>query len=149
MFFGWEVCGNLAPWGGNELILPHWKAKSTTGPPEKSHRPVLKVRFWLHFFLYLTITVTPWRYVLCLLLTYRVEIWMNFPGSSVVKEFACQWRRCRRCWFDFWVGKIPWRRKWQPTLVFLPGEFHAQRSLEGYCSWCLTCLSAHSPQGQG
>ena len=33
---------------------------------------------------------------------------------------------------DSWVGKIPWRRKWQPTLVFLPGKFHGQRSLVGY-----------------
>ena len=32
-------------------------------------------------------------------------------------------------------GKVPWRRKWQPTLVFLPGEFHGQRSLVGYNSW--------------
>ena len=31
-----------------------------------------------------------------------------------------------------WVGKIPWRRKWQPTLVFLPGKFHGERSLAGY-----------------
>ena len=31
-----------------------------------------------------------------------------------------------------WVGKIPWRRKWQPTPVFLPGESHGQRSLAGY-----------------
>ena len=36
--------------------------------------------------------------------------------------------------FDPWVGKIPWSRKWQPTLVFLLGEFHGQRSLEGYGS---------------
>ena len=34
--------------------------------------------------------------------------------------------------FDPWVGKIPWRRKWQPTPVFLPGESHGQRSLTGY-----------------
>jgi len=32
-------------------------------------------------------------------------------------------------------GKIPWRRAWQPTPVFLPGESHAQRSLEGYSPW--------------
>ena len=37
--------------------------------------------------------------------------------------------------FDSWVGKTPWRRKWQPTLVFLPGEFHGQRSMVGYSSW--------------
>ena len=34
--------------------------------------------------------------------------------------------------FSSWVGKIPWRRKWQPTPVFLPGESHGQRSLAGY-----------------
>ena len=33
------------------------------------------------------------------------------------------------------VGKIPWRRKWQPTPVFLPGESHGWRSLTGYSSW--------------
>ena len=38
----------------------------------------------------------------------------------------------RRCEFDTWVGKIPWRRKWQPTPVFLPGKSHGQRSLAGY-----------------
>ena len=34
--------------------------------------------------------------------------------------------------FDPWVGKIPWRREWQPTPVFLPGKSHGQRSLVGY-----------------
>ena len=37
--------------------------------------------------------------------------------------------------FDSWLRKIPWRRKWQPTPVFLPGEPHGQRSLEGYSPW--------------
>ena len=37
-----------------------------------------------------------------------------------------------RCRFDPWVGKIPWSRVWQPTLVFLPGDSHGQRSLSGY-----------------
>ena len=37
--------------------------------------------------------------------------------------------------FDPCVGKIPWRRKWQPTPVFWPGEFHGQRSLAGYSPW--------------
>ena len=34
--------------------------------------------------------------------------------------------------FDPWVRKIPWRRKWQPIPVFLPGESHGQKSLAGY-----------------
>ena len=37
--------------------------------------------------------------------------------------------------FNPWVGKIPWRREWQPTPEFLPGEFHGQRSLAGYSPW--------------
>ena len=37
--------------------------------------------------------------------------------------------------FNPLVGKIPWRRKWQPTPVFLPGQFHGQRSLVGYSPW--------------
>ena len=36
---------------------------------------------------------------------------------------------------DAWVRKIPWRRKWQPTPVFLPEELHGQRSLEDYSPW--------------
>ena len=42
------------------------------------------------------------------------------------EESYCQCRRLRRCRFDPWVGKIPWRRKWQPTPVFLPGEWRSQ-----------------------
>ena len=38
-------------------------------------------------------------------------------------------------WFDLWFEKIPWRRKWQPTPVFLPGESHGQRSPTGYIPW--------------
>ena len=40
--------------------------------------------------------------------------------------------QCRRPRFDPWVGKIPWRRKWQPTAVPLPGKSHGQSSLVGY-----------------
>ena len=49
-------------------------------------------------------------------------------GGSVVKK-ACQCRRHRRCGFDPWVRKIVWRRKWQPTPVFLTSKFHGQRGL--------------------
>ena len=40
-----------------------------------------------------------------------------------------------RLGFDPWVRKIPWRRTWQPTPVFLPGESHGQRSLVNYSPW--------------
>ena len=49
---------------------------------------------------------------------------MGFPGGSAGKEPVCQYRRCKRCKFNPWVGKISWRRKWLPTPVFLPGKSH-------------------------
>ena len=58
----------------------------------------------------------------------------GFPGGTGSKEPIFQWRRLKRCRFKPWVGKIPWRRAWQPIPVFLPGECHGQRSLEGYYS---------------
>ena len=51
------------------------------------------------------------------------------------KEFTCQCRRHKRQRFHPWVGKIPWRRKQQPTPVFLPGKSHGQRTLVGYSPW--------------
>ena len=54
----------------------------------------------------------------------------GFPGGSPGKESPAMWQT--------WVqspGKIPWRRKWQPTPVFLLGEFHEQRSLVGWSPW--------------
>ena len=72
----------------------------------------------------------------------------SLPGSSVHGIFqarvlelgaialkqnpACQCRRHKRHGFNPQVGKISWRRKWQPTPVFMPGESHGQRSLAGY-----------------
>ena len=55
-----------------------------------------------------------------------------FKGGISGKEPTCQCRRRRRCEFNPWVRKIPWRRTWQPTPIFLPGESHGQRSLAGY-----------------
>ena len=52
--------------------------------------------------------------------------------ALVVKNLGCQCRRHKRCRFDAWVQKMPWRRPWQPTPVFLSGESHGQRSLAGY-----------------
>ena len=51
---------------------------------------------------------------------------VGFPGGSVAKDSACQSRRLGTCVFDPWVRKIPWRRKWQPTPAFLPGESHGR-----------------------
>ena len=56
----------------------------------------------------------------------------GFPGGASGNEPACTCRRHKRHEFDPWVGKIPWRRAWQPAPQFLPGESHGHRSLAGY-----------------
>ena len=50
----------------------------------------------------------------------------------MVKRLCLQ---CGSLGFDPWVGKIPWRRKWQPTPVLFPGKFHGQRNLVDYSPW--------------
>ena len=67
------------------------------------------------------------------------QTWLKRLSSSIFfiglprwcsgKESACQCKRHRRWGLGPWVGKIPWRRKWQPTPVFLPRESRGQRSL--------------------
>ena len=54
---------------------------------------------------------------------------VNMPGGSKGKM------QCKRPRFNCWVGKIPWRREWLPTLLFLHGEFRGRKSLVGYSPW--------------
>ena len=71
----------------------------------------------------------------------------GLPRWLTGEESACPGRRHRRCRFNPWVRKIPWRSKWQPTPVFLPGKSHGQRSLVGYSPWVRetqTQLSTHT-----
>ena len=73
----------------------------------------------------------------------------GLPRWHLCKESACQ---CKRHGLYLWVGKIPWRKKWQPTPVFLPGKPHGQRSLAGYSPWGpiqpLT-RGSHEDEGEG
>ena len=76
---------------------------------------------------------------------------VGFPGGARAKEPTCQCKRHKRPEFNPWVGKIPWRRKWQHSPIFLPGESHGERSLVGYGPWgCkksdMTELTYHSQQ---
>ena len=78
----------------------------------------------------------------------EISVGFPYPGSSLTCTprpllVACAFSsistlgislQCRRPGFDPWVGKVPWRREWQPTPVFLPRESHGQRSLAGYYS---------------
>ena len=54
---------------------------------------------------------------------------------SLIVQLVKNLQQCRRPGLNSWVRKIPWRRKWQPTPTFLPGESHGQRSLAGYSPW--------------
>ena len=74
----------------------------------------------------------PMRMHLCINTSHK----LGFPGGTSGSKPACQCRRHKRRRFDPGVRKIPWRRVWQPTEIFLPGEAHEQRS-----------LACHSVQG--
>ena len=64
-----------------------------------------------------------------------LSVLRELPRWLSGKESAYQCRRCQRCWFYPWVGKIPWRRALLSPPVFLPGESHGQRNLAGYSPW--------------
>ena len=59
-----------------------------------------------------------------------ITLWASVVAQTVENLPAMQETR-----FDPWVGKIPWKRKWLPSPVFLPGKFHVQKSLAGYSPW--------------
>ena len=60
---------------------------------------------------------------------HSLRLLSQLPRCLGGKEYGCHFRRHG---YDSWIRKIPWRRKWQGTPVFLPGKFHGQGSLEGY-----------------
>ena len=70
---------------------------------------------------------------LCLYL--HCYIVMHHFGASPVSQTVKNLSEMRETWVDAQVEKVPWRREWLPTPVFLPGEFHGQRSLAGYSPW--------------
>ena len=78
----------------------------------------------------------PWDGWLC----YNCQIYLELASwvALVVNKPRAIAGDIRDTGFDPWVGKIPWRRAWQPTLVFLPGEPHGERGLVCYSAWGLT-----------
>ena len=75
------------------------------------------------------------------------------PSFMRLPWWLRRWRiclQCRRLGFDHWWGKILWRRKWQPTAVFLPGKSHGHRSLADYSSQgCKESETAEHSTAQG
>ena len=64
-----------------------------------------------------------------------IDLFYSFPGGSVVKNLSANAGATKIHGFDPWVRKIPWRRKWQPLPLFLPGKSQGQRSLAGCSPW--------------
>ena len=83
--------------------------------------------------MYLTPTLY-WKNVQCLRFRNCMDVSKNTSLVAHGKESSSNAGDTRPL-LDSWVGTIPWRRKWQPTPVFLPGESHGQRSLVGCSSW--------------
>ena len=93
--------------------LERWLSMISMDRPEMGSRPY---EFLLHF------------YIIYYIHTHAKD----FPGGSEGRSVCLQ---CGRPRFDPWVGKIPWRRKWQPTPVLLPGESLGRRGMVVYSPW--------------
>ena len=92
---------------------------------------------------------------MCIFIITLIKIYYTvadpLPTWDTGKESTCQYKRGKRCGFDSWVRKIPWKEKWPPAPVFLSGKFHGQTSLLSY-SPCGpkesdTTKHAHAPSG--
>ena len=121
---------------GNRALL---RSLSTKLP--QPLRPVLLLRCLAPF-------TSPWPLVYSISATFLWgkilschNNWLSVYGIYHVPDGisgngpTCQCSRHKRLRFDPWVGKSPWSRKRQPTPVFLPGQFHGERSLAGYSPW--------------
>ena len=88
-------------------------------------------------------------FILLIFVSPYANITEGLPRWYSGKELPASTGDARRRRFNPWVGQILWRRKWQPTPVFLPGKFHGQRSLMGCSPWgckeldTIEQLSAH------
>ena len=108
--WNWLVCGH-DPFESNQFVLYPWA-----------------MSFFQRFCPDPFLPVSEWK----------IKTAAREEASQVAsgKELACQCRRHSR--FDSWVGKMPWRRVWQASPIFLPRESHGQRSLVGYSPQCCT-----------
>ena len=147
--------GRVAQWRLKWAVQGSWKQmQKTLSPPSQVSRVrmaqnVKKCRFLHGRFLHrlqvwvwscnmfseiaegVNLSLGPWWIKRCHFIKKKTFL-EGIPGGTSGKESACQYRRCKRPGFHPWVRKIPWRRAWQPTPVFLPGESQGQRSLQGY-----------------
>ena len=131
----------ISPWSCSEQILGHRARLKAQDGYKRSHGLQLLTSGLVVFFFFFPFFMV--QNIFAHVLNYSTAIaeftiWTRlrgkegFPGGSGGKEPACRAGDEGRSEFEPWVGKIPWRRAWQPTAAFLPGESHAQRSLVSY-----------------
>ena len=110
---------------GSQRVGHDWATKTHTHNFKSPEEPKCDlVHVWLCIEL-------RWRWLENKCYVYMTSLWVSARVSWDGE------REKYRPRFDPWVGKIPWRRAWQPTPVFLLGESHGQRSLAGYSPWGL------------
>ena len=125
-----------AVWGHQELDTTDdlttttklWKFQGYSTP---IHYTYIHIYILFLISCYIILNIVPCTYSRFLLVIYFIldSVYIGLPQWLNGKESACQCRKHRRHRFDSWVGKIPWRRKWQPMPVFLPEKAHGQRRL--------------------
>ena len=122
-FWPREFHGLYIPWGHKESDTTEWLSLK---------RATFKVG--LKFLNFSKMTLATMSNLFCNFQMHWRRVWSFWASqvTLVVKNPPAYLGRHRRCRFHPWVGKYPWRRAWHPTPVFLLGESHGQRSLEGY-----------------
>ena len=130
-----EGNGNLLQYSCLENFMGRGAWQATVHGVAKSQTRLS--RFHFHFsFKQCQMKCFPYGWVLAKISVYLIYcstytfLWT--PSMAQQWRIHLQCRSHRRHRYYLWVGKIPWRRAWQPTPVFLPGESHGQRNLEGY-----------------
>ena len=123
------------------LITLSSTLKKTLSPAVTPHLSLAAINVFPSPWIYLVLEVSHlWNQTMCglLCLTFFTGCVLEVhPYCSMCQFFipfygwvTSRWK-CKKCGFHHWVGKTPWRREWQPTPVFLPGESHGRRSLMG------------------
>ena len=140
----WWVCTCTSSPSCNDCFLSQPHIKTSTGgevirnPEHKPEKAIFLIALSMVNIENLLISHTilenmnslSWVYINCGLIVHCSPTWRK--ENVIWSGLSLQWRRPG---INPWVGKIPWRTKWLPTPVFVPGEFHGQRSLAGYSPW--------------
>ena len=113
---GWDSASSLPKARGTKILQTAWHGQKLKQKPTRSSFRSTVENNWQP----------------CVILLYT--LYLGLPGGSAVKNLPANAGNTGPG-FNPWVGKIPWSRKWQSVLVFLPGKFHGLRSLVGYSPW--------------